>query len=423
MHTTLQEICDSLDSLAQATLDASASDEKISDQRGWNQPHLTRHDLAFVASDLSDRIKKLEINDLADGINAKLEVIPGRLEVIESSVVPNFYNGHSKDAVAVFFTTINWINLELSPLFNWERLKDNKLLPPQLSKRLTDIQSGLDNLMPDKSELEKSLRTIREATDTIESLPSDIETLKQSKKVIEKAEKDSTLSHEKISEILLSADKLLFDVKHSDVTAKKIVEQCEDAYRITTTKGLAASFELRAKELNQSMWGWVGLLLVSLVVGGIIGSSRFESITTLLKDNKDLNTGFIVMEFVLAVLSIGAPIWFAWIATKQIGQRFKLSEDYGFKASVAKAYEGFKKEAIRIDEKLEHRLFSSALTRLEEAPLRLMDDKTHGSPWHELFESNQIKSAGQELLNVAKEKIPTVGKRNGTPVLKEEEEE
>ncbi|MNV99006.1 hypothetical protein D3C71_1943230 [compost metagenome] len=78
-------------------------------------------------------------------------------------------------------------------------------------------------------------------------------------------------------------------------------------------------------------------------------------------------------------------MWFAWVSTKQIGQRFRLAEDYGFKASVAKAYEGYRKEAARIDEAFEAKLFSIALTRLDEAPLRTVEAETPGSPWHELF--------------------------------------
>ena len=81
----------------------------------------------------------------------------------------------------------------------------------------------------------------------------------------------------------------------------------------------------------------------------------------------------------------GAPLWFAWLASKQIGQRFKLAEDYAFKASVAKAYEGYKTEAARLDKDFEARLFSSALTRLEEAPLRFMNNTEHSSPVHEMI--------------------------------------
>jgi hypothetical protein len=95
------------------------------------------------------------------------------------------------------------------------------------------------------------------------------------------------------------------------------------------------------------------------------------------------------------LLSIGAPIWFAWLATKQIGQRFRLSEDYAFKASISRAYEGFRREAARMDKDLEARLLASALTRLDELPLRLVETESHGSPWHELANSDVVKQALQ----------------------------
>ena len=53
---------------------------------------------------------------------------------------------------------------------------------------------------------------------------------------------------------------------------------------------------------------------------------------------------FIFLNILISVLSIAAPVWFAWVSTKQIGYCFRLSEDYGFKASIAAAYEGFRKE-------------------------------------------------------------------------------
>jgi hypothetical protein len=93
------------------------------------------------------------------------------------------------------------------------------------------------------------------------------------------------------------------------------------------------------------------------------------------------------------VLSVGAPVWFAWLSTKQIGQRFRLSEDYAFKASISRAYEGFRREAARFDKDMEAKLLTSALTRLDELPLRLVEADSHGSPWHELASSNAVKQA------------------------------
>lgn len=40
---------------------------------------------------------------------------------------------------------------------------------------------------------------------------------------------------------------------------------------------------------------------------------------------------------------------------------------------------------------MKKRVFGSALSRLEEAPLRLMEKEHYGSPWHELLNSDKLK--------------------------------
>ena len=42
---------------------------------------------------------------------------------------------------------------------------------------------------------------------------------------------------------------------------------------------------------------------------------------------------------------------------------------------------------------MEERVLSSTLTRFDEPPLRLVDDKVAGSPWHELFVSEEAQHA------------------------------
>ena len=127
---------------------------------------------------------------------------------------------------------------------------------------------------------------------------------------------------------------------------------------------------------------------------------------------KNAPTSLVFVNLVLAVLSIAAPVWFAWIATKQIGHRFRLSEDYAFKASVARAYEGYRREAAKLDEDFAKRLFASALDRLEEPPLRFVEQETHGSPWHELLKrrsaSKPVTPAVQSAL-AAPASVPTPG--------------
>jgi hypothetical protein len=172
--------------------------------------------------------------------------------------------------------------------------------------------------------------------------------------------------------------------------AEKLIAQCDEAYRTTTSKGLAAAFDERAGKLGSSVVGWVVGLIIALSIGAYLGATRLEALTKLLAAANP-NVGSILLQAILSTLAIGAPIWFAWLATKQVGQNFRLSEDYAFKASVAKAYEGYRREAARIDPTFEARLFSSALTRLEEAPLRLVEQNQPSSPWQEALASNKMQ--------------------------------
>ena len=148
------------------------------------------------------------------------------------------------------------------------------------------------------------------------------------------------------------------------------------------------------------MWVWVGGLVVALGLGSWIGSSQLRNFSELIKQPGSDPT-VAVINLVLALLSVGATVWFSWLATKQIGQRFRLAEDYAFKASVSRAYEGYRREAANIDEAFVARLFSSALSRLDEQPLRLVETTTHGSPWHELASSDVIRKATEVVPDFA----------------------
>jgi hypothetical protein len=241
---------------------------------------------------------------------------------------------------------------------------------------------------------------------------------------LSRASSEGVLTEERLKKAWLESEQYLEWTKKSHEQAAKLITQCEAAYQITTTKGLAGAFDQRASRLGWSMWAWVAGLIVALGLGSLIGAHRLEVLSAALQ-SPSLNWGGIVTQVVLSLLSVGAPLWFAWLATKQIGQRFRLAEDYAFKASVAKAYEGYRKEAARIDPEFEHRLFGSALTRLDEAPLRLVESGTHGSPWHEAANSEAVRRAmdampelRDKVLGLLQEAVQAttaaVGRRKGT---------
>lgn len=392
MHESLEEICEALDALATVVSGAWADNRTLNEVHGWHHPALTRHDLAAFATDLANKIREADPTEVEDNQLSRLGEVPRKLKLLYSTTIPHMFNGHGHQAVPAYIGTINQLAQSLDPFFSWQTIQDTKAMPAPLARRLRGIQAELETLVPNKARLEEQIRQIQDATEAAESLPTDMQSLKEARQTIARLSTDSAELYGKIDQKHKDSAFLAKQISESQGEAHKLVLQCEEAYRITTTKGLAAAFDQRASRLAWSMWVWVFGLLSALAVGAYLGAHRIEILSSVMSE-KDPQWGIIWMQVALSLMSVGAPLWFAWLATKQIGQRFKLAEDYGFKASVAKAYEGYRKEAARIDEAFEARLFASALTRLEEAPLRLIGNTEHGSPWQELISSEAFQKA------------------------------
>lgn len=261
-----------------------------------------------------------------------------------------------------------------------------------MAKRLARMSTELDEILVDRNTLEERVRAINDARETAETLPEDLESLREAREQVRSLAEDARKNAQSIDKHESSAITMVAVIDSFAKDAEKLVAQCEEAYRVTTSKGLAGAFDQRAAGLTRSMQLWVTALVTSLAISAYLGSQRVALLSFNLAD-VDPKWGVIAMNFVLSILSVGAPLWFAWVATKQIGQRFRLAEDYAYKASVAKAYEGYRREAAKIDPEFAARLFGSSLTRLEEAPLRLMEETSHGSPLHELLNSNKVQAA------------------------------
>jgi hypothetical protein len=156
-----------------------------------------------------------------------------------------------------------------------------------------------------------------------------------------RAEKASAQASEKEAAVA----KLLEATETHEAAAKQLVQTCEGAYSAATTVGLAASFSERANKLGWSMAVWVAILMVALGIAGTLGFLRLQSLQQLITAKTDPT--FVWLNFGMSLFTVAAPVWLAWISTKQISQRFRLAEDYAFKASVARAYEGYRREAAR----------------------------------------------------------------------------
>lgn len=358
----------------------------MTDAVGWHSPALTRHDLAALPRLLAKDLRNAGPESLDESLLPLVRDIPRRLQLLQANTLPQMFGGNSPQAVPAYVNTFVSLRTILSTLLDWQVVNDPKAMPAALARRVRSISAELEQLAPKKDALEAQISDIKRAHAAAESLPLDLQALAEARKTLAEAVEESTVKAKEAADNSIESQRRAEAMKKTNEEAEAVLKQCEEAYRASTSRGLAAAFDQRATRLGWSMVAWTIGLLAALAAGAYLGIERIQTLSTALSA-PDPRWGAILMHSLLSVASIGAPIWFAWLATKQVGQRFRLAEDYSFKAAVARAYEGYRKEAARIDEAFEARLFDSALTRLEEAPLRLVENSSHGSPWHELVNS------------------------------------
>ena len=388
IKTELNEIINQLES-------SIPNDEALNYAQGhWAFPGITKAELIAEAKSLISLIED-KGNDEVDDKDGALARYLRALEFLSANTVPQIW-GNANDAVPAYIITINALKTALESFLIKDDSKELAIQLRNQRRRVRSLEASLNELEPRTSPLKEMVSSIEQAHETAEQLPTDLESLREARETIGQLVTESTADKTAVSNTKTEIEKLQAELKDASKEAKDILEECKSTYAAATSVGLAAAFAERSDNLSKSIRFWVGGLILSLSAGGYFGSAQLQKLLELMAQ-KNISNLSMSINFIMAVLSIGAPVWFSWLATKQIGQRFKLSEDYAFKASVSSAYEGFRRETSRFDKEMEAKLLNSALTRLDELPLRLVEAESHGSPWHELASSSIVKQAMSKI--------------------------
>lgn len=355
----------------------------------YNVPPTNRDDIVFRVKRLAVKLRNVDPNFKDEDFRRQLNELPGHLNYFTITVMPQMANANLMACVAVLNEILQAIESGI-PLAvqdtNWEAVQNSGQIPRQFAQRIRNLEARLSNLEPKGDLLEEKIKTISDAHQAALDLPTDMQTLRETMSELQLA-RDNTATISGLAESDIAAIReVVKGIGEQKDEAAKLVQNIGGAYHAATSAGLASAFAERAESLNRTVWGWVALLLGTLIAGAIIGYLRLELLQALMQDQK-VTGERLWLNAAMSFLAIAAPVWFAWLATKQIGQRFRLSEDYAFKASVARAYEGYRREAARLDENLEKRLFTSALDRLDEPPLRFISTDEFSSPYQEMLAS------------------------------------
>lgn len=421
MGVKLSKFVKSLESLKE-TIDEATINEAGFQAHGWNQVHLSQEHISFILSNYIEKLESYGDSKITEGFDNAVDMHSEKIDQLNINSKLYFTDNasHLMHSVPVILLTLQAIFSDVDyELFSYENMQDKKLLPKALATRLRSIKARLDSIDESSDELKNKIGVINEAHEAAESLPTDLASLQEAKieltNLITTASNEFSLAKKELSslkeetvvlkneaqKVSEEVDLLKAKTLSSADAASKLVDECDDALQITTTQGLAAGFDQKAKELKKSIWVWIVGLLVALGTGAWIGAERVDALTQAL--TSDLTAGQAILHTIMSVFSIGGSLWLAWISTQQINQRFKLSEDYSYKATVAKSFTGFKKFAERFDASTEERLFNSTLDRFDEMPLRLIEGKDYNSPWHEFIDSESFKTAISKFPTLAQE--------------------
>ncbi len=399
MHEALVTIIQRLNEVIAQVKSAIPNDVPLGNAtNNWSFPGLTRNELIEEAQSLIDLIQN-QGGDEVGNYEAQLRDYPRRLEHLKQYTVPQL----SSQAVAVsaYLLTLQGLRKALAPALTDEaRLNAIKL--KKLIIQIRNLEAQLAELEPRSASIGAMVERIEQAYEAADQLPTDLKSLSEARQKISDLAKEATRDQSDVSRIRDAADETVMQLnKHAD-GAKAVLDRCETAYSAVTSVGLAAAFNERSNALSKSILLWIFGLVAALAFGSYFGSGQLRNLAAI-SQSTDALASAIAVNLLLSALSIGAPVWFAWLATKQIEQRFRLAEDYAFKASISRAYEGFRREAARFDKDMEAKLLTSALTRLDELPLRLVKTANYGSPLHELVSSDVVKQAMKLVPNFAEQ--------------------
>lgn len=418
MHDALVELRTRLEAVVEGLQQHIPSDEPFGNaHNNWSFPGLTKAELIEEVESTLELLKDHDTDNLGDA-EARVRDYVQRLDHLAAQTVPNIWS-NAGQGVGAFQLTIQGLDKVLVGLgTDEEKVEESRRRLRELRTQLRAVEAELGGLEPRTGVLADMVERIELAYRSADRLPTDLESLAEARARVSEIVEEVSTGLDQVLAICQRGEEVKVLLNAYDEEARVVLAKCESAYAAATSVGLAAAFSERSVELARSMWFWIGGLAVSLVAGSYMGSNQLRALSAAFSAAE--SSGLVItVNVLLSILSVGAPVWFAWLSTKQIGQRFRLAEDYGFKASVARAYEGFRSEAARFDKGMEARLLGSALARLDELPLRLVEEKTYGSPWHELASSDVVQRAmieapgfAGQIKALARRAIGSVGSRS-----------
>jgi hypothetical protein len=157
-----------------------------------------------------------------------------------------------------------------------------------------------------------------------------------------------------------------------------------------TTVGLSKAYEDKANSYSKPNRYWllgffasvaavVGILWLSL---NDVNNHFFTNMANLENQKNQMIVEYFIIKSVIRIGIITSLVWVATFTGKRYSQNKRLSEEYSYKATFAKSFEGYRKRAAELDQLNETRDLSNQLmTKMIEMsainPVETMESNSH----------------------------------------------
>ena len=355
-------------------------------------PSITFQWMASRARSLGEKIERIALKGIPAIYESVLVEILSGIQNLKSTGIPNVL-GFNPHAIFAYLASLDEFESFFQPFVDVtvNDVDDAQRALYHLKERIEALTLTVGNLEPSVENFQTLAKDIIAAHEAADRLPLTVQALNDAQNQVTTILSTTTNAEQRVNSALTSTELNNGKIKDRAEDAANIIKKCQDALRHSTSVGLAGAFNARAESLQKSVSYWLLMLIIALSVAGALSWFQVHDLIATIQDTTPAS--IVWTRVLLALMSVGGSVWLAWLSTKQIGQRFRLAEDYAYKASISSAYEGYRDEAVKIDNEFLTKLFASALTRFDEQPLRFVENENHGSPWHEFMNSKLFKHA------------------------------
>ncbi|HBI16812.1 MAG TPA: hypothetical protein DDY52_01470 [Candidatus Moranbacteria bacterium] len=163
-------------------------------------------------------------------------------------------------------------------------------------------------------------------------------------------------------EIEKNSNKLTELYKQENAKFKTLFEKIEGLLPGATNAGLAVAFSTQKDKYRNPNIFWAFIFIATMAAMALFGVDTLKSITNI-TTKEPLSLSLVISLILARTPFFIAVIWLGIFSSKQQSQNKRLEQEYAHKESIAKSYEGFKRQIESLEETDEHKELSMKLMR------------------------------------------------------------